>query len=74
VDPEHRARLSRILDTFFADNVKARELRGDGTLVKRDGRKKPFRAQESLWHEARELAARPHDPERGALHPIRKAP
>jgi len=74
VDPEHRARLGRILDTFFADNVKARELRGDGTLVKRDGRKKPFRAQESLWLEARERAARPPDPEREAFEPIRRAP
>ncbi len=74
VDPDHRERLSRILDTFFADNVKARELRADGTLVKRDGRKKPFRAQEALWHEARERATRPLHPEREAVRPIRKAP
>ena len=74
VDPEHRERLSLILDTFFADNVKARELKSDGTLVKRDGRKKPFRAQEALWHEAQERATRPPHPEREAVRPIRKAP
>jgi polyphosphate kinase len=74
VDPEHRERLSLILDTFFADNVKARELKSDGTLVKRDGRKKPFRAQEALWHEARERATRPPHPEQEAVRPIRKAP
>jgi polyphosphate kinase len=74
VDPDHRARLGRILDTFFADNVKGRDLRGDGTLVKRDGRKKAVRAQEALWNEARERAARPPDPERAAFEPIRKAP
>ncbi|HEY6222047.1 MAG TPA: polyphosphate kinase 1, partial [Candidatus Eisenbacteria bacterium] len=74
VDPEHRERLSRILDTFFADNVKARELKADGTLVKRDGRKKPFRAQEALWQEARERATRPLHAEREAVRPIRKAP
>ena len=74
VDPDHRARLGRILDTLFADNVKARELRADGTLVKRDGRKRPLRAQESFWHESRERAARPPDSEREAFEPIRKIP
>jgi polyphosphate kinase len=74
VDADHRARLSGILDTFFADNVKARELRGDGALVKRDGRRKAVRAQEVFWEEARERAARPPDPERGAFQPVRRAP
>ncbi len=72
VDVEHRARLSRVLDTFFADNVKARELRQDGTLVKRDGRKRAVRAQEVFWEEARERAARPPDPERAAFQPVRR--
>jgi polyphosphate kinase len=74
VDADHRARLSGILDTFFADNVKARELRQDGTLVKRDGRRRAVRAQEAFWEEAREKASRPPDPERGAFQPVRKAP
>ncbi len=74
VDLEHRARLTRILDAFFADNVKARELRSDGTLAKRDGRKRASRAQEIFWEEARERAERPPDPEREAFQPVRRAP
>jgi polyphosphate kinase len=58
-DPEHRARLGGILDTIFADNVKSRELKADGTLSRRDGRRKPLRAQEAFWEEARARAARP---------------
>ena len=76
-DPEHRVRLGRILDTLFADNVKARELRSDGSLVKRDGRRKAFRAQEIFWEEARERATLPprlSDPDRGAFQPLRRAP
>jgi polyphosphate kinase len=76
-DPEHRARLGRILDAFFADNVKARELKADGTLVKRDGRRKQSRAQEIFWEEARERATRPigaSDPDRSAFQPLRRAP
>jgi len=74
VDPDHRARLSGILDVYFADNVKARELRPDGSLARRDSRKKPVRAQETFWEHARERAMRPPDPERGAFRPIRRAP
>jgi polyphosphate kinase len=74
LDSEHRSRLGRILDAFFADNVKSRELKGDGTLVKRDGRKKAFRAQEAFWLEAHERAARRLDSEREAFQPIRRAP
>src|SRR5439155_1030577 len=74
IDKSSAEEPGQILDTFFADNVKARELKSDGTLVKRDGRKKPFRAQEALWHEAQERATRPPHPEREAVRPIRKAP
>ena len=74
VDPEHRARLTEILDVYFADNVKARELRADGSLARRDGRRKQVRAQEIFWERARERAMRPPDPERGAFRPIRRAP
>jgi len=74
LDPDHRARLSEILDIYFADNVKARELRPDGSLARRDGRKKAVRAQETFWERARERAMRPPDPEQGAFRPIRKAP
>jgi polyphosphate kinase len=74
IDPEHRARLGRILDALFADNVKARELKSDGTLTRRDGRRKATRAQEQFWEEARSRAGLPPDPERGAFEPIRSAP
>lgn len=74
VDPEHRARLGRILDAIFADNVKARELRSDGTYAKRDGRKKPLRAQELFWEEARAAASRTEDPDRSVFQPLRRAP
>jgi len=69
IEPEHRARLSRILDALFADNVKAREFKADGTLARRDGRRKPFRAQEHFWQEAREKASRAEDPDRSAFRP-----
>ncbi|MGH7680714.1 MAG: polyphosphate kinase 1 [Candidatus Eiseniibacteriota bacterium] len=74
VDADHRERLARILDTYFSDNVKARELKADGALVKRDGRKKPVRAQQVFWEEARDRAARPPDPEQGVFQPLRRAP
>jgi polyphosphate kinase len=74
LDPGHRERLSRILDTLLSDNVKARELRPDGTLVKRDGRRRQMRAQEIFWRWAHRAALRPPDPEGGAFRPIRKSP
>jgi polyphosphate kinase len=68
-----RARLSDILDTFFADNTKARELKPDGALARRDGRRRMIRAQEQFWEEARTRAEQPHDTERGAFEPRRRA-
>jgi polyphosphate kinase len=73
-EPEHRARLSRMLDVWFADNVKARELRSDGSYGKRDGRKKPTRAQEVFWEEAKAAATRTEDPDRSVFQPLRRAP
>ncbi len=69
LDSEHRARLSRILDSLFLDNVKARDFKADGTLARRDGRRKPFRAQEYFWQEARDRAERAGDPDRSAFRP-----
>ena len=74
LEPALRARLSGILDTLLADNVKARELRADGTLIRRDGRRRLVRAQEQFWQDAREAADRPPDTERGAFVPRRRAP
>ncbi len=73
-DPALRGRLSGILDTLFADNVKARELRGDGSLVKRDGRRRLVRAQEQFWEEARARAERPLEAEQEAFRPVKRAP
>ena len=54
--PEHRARLTSLLRVYFADNVKAMELRADGdyTPVKASGER--IRAQEKLYAEAVEAA------------------
>jgi polyphosphate kinase len=73
-DPALKARLTAILDSLLGDTVKARELRGDGTLAKRGTRRKPHRAQEAFWEEARRRADRPPDPERGAFVPRTRAP
>ena len=55
VDPNHRRRLIEILETFFADNVKAQELLPDGTYqpVPRKGKK--VRAQERFYKDALKL-------------------
>ena len=74
VEPELRSRLGHILDVLFADNVKARELRGDGSLGKRASRRKPVRAQEVFWEEARARAEGRGDLDRGAFVPLRSAP
>jgi len=73
VEPELRARVGRILDVLFADNVKSRELRTDGVLGKRTSRRKPVRAQEIFWEEAR-ARAEGREAERGAFIPLRSAP
>jgi polyphosphate kinase len=72
-EPALRARLSGILDTILVDNVKARELRADGTLAKREGRRRLRRAQEQFWEEARARAEEPLDAERGTFEPRRRA-
>lgn len=72
LDQGHRERLGRILDTLLADNVKARELRPDGTLARRDGRRRQTRAQEIFWRWAHREAIRPPDTEGGAFRPVRR--
>jgi polyphosphate kinase len=56
IDPDVRRRLVGILETYFADNVKARRLLPDGTYepVSRAG--KPLRAQEKFYRDAVEVA------------------
>ncbi len=56
-DEQCRERLISLLDTYFRDNVKARELQKDGRFVpvKREKGETPFRCQEHLYFEAREM-------------------
>ena len=74
VEPELRLRLAHILDVLLADNVKARDLRSDGTLGKRSSRRRPVRAQEIFWEEARARAEGRGDADRSAFIPLRSAP
>lgn len=73
-DPLLRARLGHILDVLFADNVRARELRPDGTLAKRPRGRRVVRAQEIFWEEARARAEGRGDADRSAFVPLRSAP
>ncbi len=58
-DPKCKARLIRILNTYFDDNVSARELTADGNYIpiKRKRKKQDCRAQEVLYEEARQFLA-----------------
>jgi len=51
-----RARLVGALETYFADNVKARRLQPDGSWAPVRRRGKPVRAQQRLYEEAVEAA------------------
>ena len=54
--PDCKARLGRILDCYFADNVAATELQTSGEYVAVKKKKKPsFRAQEHLQKEAEQI-------------------
>ncbi|QQL46148.1 polyphosphate kinase 1 [Sulfuriroseicoccus oceanibius] len=63
-----KKRLIRLLEVHFADNTKARLLKGDNTyeMVKRSSRDKAVRAQEQLAKEARK-AAKLAERERGMV-------
>jgi polyphosphate kinase len=52
-DAHCRQRLTHILETCFADNVKARRLRGDGTHERATAAGEVVRAQERLFDEVR---------------------
>ena len=53
--PDCKARLSQILDCYFADNVAATELQTSGKYVAVKKKKKAFRAQEHLQKEAEQI-------------------
>jgi polyphosphate kinase len=52
-DAQCRQRLTHILETCFADNAKARRLRGDGTHERATAAGEVVRAQERLFDEVR---------------------
>jgi polyphosphate kinase len=52
VSPELQARLQKILDTYFEDNVKAMRLLADGSWQAVESDDEPVRAQEVCWREA----------------------
>lgn len=51
-----RRRLIEALKTYFADNVKARELLPDGTYRRAEPGERPLRAQETFYRQAVEAA------------------
>jgi polyphosphate kinase len=59
-DEECRAKVLHALDAMFRDNVKARRLGPDGIYrrPKRERGEEPFRAQQSLYEDARQQHAR----------------
>ncbi len=56
VDPDLVRRLIGFLETYFADNVKARRLLADGTWERMPTEGEPVRAQERFYREAMEAA------------------
>jgi polyphosphate kinase len=56
VDPDLMRRLIGFLDTYFADNVKARRLLADGTWDRVPTEGEPLRAQQRFYREAMEAA------------------
>jgi polyphosphate kinase len=54
--PPLRRRLIETLETYFADNVKARRLRSDGTYESVPTVGEPVRAQQALYHRAVEAS------------------
>ncbi len=68
-----RARILSILECYFRDNTKARQLRENGTYrnVKRSKGDTPFRAQEFLYNEACEIFAAQTNPRTTVFRPHR---
>jgi len=65
-----KRRLVAALETYFADNVKARRLQPDGTYKRVEASGEPVRAQERLHHEA--VAATRAEPPQTSFRPLRR--
>jgi len=70
-DAAARRRLITVLDTYFRDNIKARQLLADGTYqtVRGKSKKKAVRSQEELYREACEALKRASASRRTTLEP-----
>jgi polyphosphate kinase len=65
-------RLINVLETYFNDNVKARRLNADGSYSPyKPGKKHTQRAQELLYHEAREIGRLAENSRRAVFQPYR---
>lgn len=72
-DRHCKAQLIHVLETYFQDNVKAYELKSDGSYVRKPIGKKAARrrSQQLLYHEFRELYERGANPQAKVFRPIR---
>jgi polyphosphate kinase len=75
-DPDCAKRLIAILNAFFKDKAKARRILPDGKYeyVLAANRKKAFRAQESLFQEARQAIQKLRQEAPTVLEPLRPPP
>ena len=73
-DAQCKQRLIEILDTYFDDTVKARQLKADGSYVRpKKAKTKRRRAQEILYEHARDLVKEAEQSQRTTFTPHRSA-
>jgi polyphosphate kinase len=71
-DPDHRRRLTDILNSYFDDNVKARRLTADGVYKPvKPGRRKLHRSQQALYEEAVKVVKQAERSEQTVFEPHR---
>jgi polyphosphate kinase len=73
-DVQCKQRLIEVLDTYFDDNVKARQLKDDGSYVRaKKGKGKRRRSQEMLYEDARRRVKEAEQSQRTTFEPHRSA-
>jgi polyphosphate kinase len=73
-DTHCKQRLMAILDTYFEDNVKSRQLKADGSYSRpKKGKGKRRRSQEMLYEEARQKVKEAEQSQRTTFEPHRSA-
>jgi polyphosphate kinase len=70
-DPASRSRLISILETYFDDSAKARELSADGSYHRVKSRRKRRRSQELLYEEACRLTRQAEQSQQTTFEPHR---